>query len=83
MRRTNATAAISVSSAGRNAPNSSTSSGLTSTPRFSFVSGYACSSCREMASSSLCALAMVAPGFSRASAPNPRLPRLAMTCEGA
>ena len=29
----------SVKSAGRSAPNSSTSSGLTSTPRFSFVSG--------------------------------------------
>ncbi len=37
MSRTNATAAISVSSAGRSAPNSSTSSGLTSTPRFSLV----------------------------------------------
>ena len=40
MSSTNATAAISVSSAGRSAPNSSTSSGLTSTPRFSLVSGY-------------------------------------------
>ena len=36
-----------------------------------------------MPSSSLCALATVTPGFSRANAPNPRLPRLAIVCGGA
>ncbi len=39
MSRTKTTAAISIISAGRSAPNSSTSSGETSTPRFSFESG--------------------------------------------
>ena len=39
MSSTKATATISMSSAGRKLPTSSTSSGLTSTPRFSFVVG--------------------------------------------
>ena len=55
------------------APNSSTSSGLTSTPRFSLVSGYARSSCFEIPSSSVCAAAIVTPGLSRASAVNPAI----------
>jgi hypothetical protein len=78
MRRTNATAAISVSRAGRRFPNSSTASGLISTARFSLVFGYACSSRREIASMSLCAAATVTPGLRRASAAKPREPRSAI-----
>ena len=51
---------------------SSTSSGLASTPRFSLVPGCSRSSWREMSSSSRCAAASVTPGFSFASAANPR-----------
>ena len=80
---TNATAAISVSSAGRSVPTSSTSSGVSSTARFSFVSGYSRSSWREMPSSSRCAAPMLTPGFSRASAANPREPRSAIVDGGA
>jgi hypothetical protein len=80
---TKATAAIRVSSAGFSVPNSSTSSGLAWTARFSFVFGYSFSSCREMPSSSACAVDSATPGFSRASAANPRVPRSAMTGGGA
>ena len=67
MSSTNPTAAISARSAGRNGPNSSVSSGLSSTPRFSLVSGYACSSCRQIASISPCARSRETPSFKRAS----------------
>ena len=73
MSRTNATAAISVSSAGRSAPNSSTSSGLTSTAAFLVgVRVRLFEPPRDARRGRFARAARVTPGLSRASAANPR-----------
>ena len=79
---TNATAPNNSEIAGRICPNTSFTSGDTSTPRFSLVWGYACSSCLATLVMSACAVVSVTPGASRASAGNPRVPRFGFAFGG-